>query len=158
LERENSASSETGVWMAVTSLTKQKVRLNMKLLGQFVGSPGTPSIKEDKPTYREHFVPPEMSMISYFLNKVKKTILIFLFIQGILVLLIIFFSKNVILSHVLLLKYKMLITIQLTVPFLTYLKMKTRTATFLITPKTTRAKLLKPRTLNILILTATRGW
>lgn len=44
----------------------------MKLLGQFVGSPGTPSIKEDKPTYREHFVPPEMSMISYFLNKVRK--------------------------------------------------------------------------------------
>jgi len=43
----------------------------MKLLGQFVGSPGTPSIKEDKPTYREHFVPPEMSMISYFLNKVR---------------------------------------------------------------------------------------
>lgn len=49
----------------------------MKLLGQFVGSPGTPSIKEDKPTYREHFVPPEMSMISYFLNKVR-LILIFL--------------------------------------------------------------------------------
>jgi len=44
----------------------------MKLLGQFVGSPGTPTIKEDKPTYREHFVPPEMSMISYFLNKVSK--------------------------------------------------------------------------------------
>jgi len=72
LERENSTSSETGVWMAVTSLVKQKVRLNMKLLGQFVSSPGTPSIKEDKPTYREHFVPPEMSMISYFLNKVRK--------------------------------------------------------------------------------------
>ncbi|XP_060840547.1 dmX-like protein 2 isoform X2 [Rhopalosiphum padi] len=69
LERENSASSDIGVWTAVTSLTKQKVRLNMKLLGQFVGSPGTPTIKEDKPTYREHFVPPEMSMISYFLNK-----------------------------------------------------------------------------------------
>lgn len=49
----------------------------MKLLGQFVGSSGTPSIKEDKPTYREHFVPPEMSMISYFLNKVRKPLLIF---------------------------------------------------------------------------------
>ncbi|XP_050532463.1 dmX-like protein 2 isoform X4 [Daktulosphaira vitifoliae] len=69
LERENSTSSEVGVWTAMTSLTKQKVRLNMKLLGQFVGSPGTPNIKEDKPTYREHFVSPEMSMISYFLNK-----------------------------------------------------------------------------------------
>lgn len=51
----------------------------MKLLGQFVGSPGTPTIKEDKPTYREHFVPPEMSMISYFLNKVNKHIIFFLF-------------------------------------------------------------------------------
>lgn len=51
----------------------------MKLLGQFVGSPGTPTIKEDKPTYREHFVPPEMSMISYFLNKVNKHIKFFLF-------------------------------------------------------------------------------
>jgi len=51
----------------------------MKLLGQFVGSPGTPIIKEDKPTYREHFVPPEMSMISYFLNKVNKHIIFFLF-------------------------------------------------------------------------------
>jgi len=49
----------------------------MKLLGQFVGSPGTPTIKEDKPTYREHFVPPEMSMISYFLNKVRKYIVFF---------------------------------------------------------------------------------
>lgn len=77
LERENSASSDIGVWTAVTSLTKQKVRLNMKLLGQFVGSPGTPTIKEDKPTYREHFVPPEMSMISYFLNKVRKYIVFF---------------------------------------------------------------------------------
>jgi len=51
----------------------------MKLLGQFVGSPGTPTIKEDKPTYREHFVPPEMSMISYFLNKVNKHIIFLLF-------------------------------------------------------------------------------
>lgn len=51
----------------------------MKLLGQFVGSPGTPTIKEDKPTYREHFVPPEMSMISYFLNKVRKHMVFFPF-------------------------------------------------------------------------------
>lgn len=71
MERENSTSSDTGVWETVTSLTKHKVRLNMKILNHFVNSPGTPSIKEDKPTYREHFVPPEMSMISYFLNKVR---------------------------------------------------------------------------------------
>jgi len=55
----------------MTSLTKQRVRLNMKLLGQFTSQPGTPLMKEDKPTYREQFVPPEMSMVSYFLIKVS---------------------------------------------------------------------------------------
>ncbi len=51
------------------------MRLNMKLLGQFGSQSGsgvnTAQIKEDKPTYREQFVPPEMSMVSYFLNKVS---------------------------------------------------------------------------------------
>lgn len=59
----------------MTSLTKQRMRLNMKILGQFGSQSGgvvtTPQIKEDKPTYREQFVPPEMSMVSYFLNKVE---------------------------------------------------------------------------------------
>lgn len=59
------------MWNAMTSLTKQRVRLNMKLLGQFSSQGGAPTMKEDKPTYREQFVPPEMSMISYFLIKVK---------------------------------------------------------------------------------------
>lgn len=53
----------------MTSLTKQRVKLNMKLLGQFTGQ--QPNMKEDKPTYREQFVSPKMSMISYFLMKVK---------------------------------------------------------------------------------------
>lgn len=52
----------------MTSLTKQRVKLNMKLLGQFTGQ--QPNMKEDKPTYREQFVSPQMSMISYFLMKV----------------------------------------------------------------------------------------
>ncbi|XP_023723664.1 dmX-like protein 2 isoform X1 [Cryptotermes secundus] len=69
LEREPSGGSEGGVWTTMTSLTKQRVRLNMKLLGQFTSQPGTPLMKEDKPTYREQFVPPEMSMVSYFLIK-----------------------------------------------------------------------------------------
>lgn len=56
----------------MTSLTKQRARLNMKLLGQFSSQSGTPTMKEDKPTYREQFVPPEMSMISYFFIKVCK--------------------------------------------------------------------------------------
>lgn len=76
--------SETGVWTTVTSLTKQRVRLNMKILGQFGGqpSPNTPNlqIKENKPTYREQFVPPDMSMVSYFLNKVR----LYLFLKNII--------------------------------------------------------------------------
>lgn len=40
----------------------------MKLLGQFTGQ--QPNMKEDKPTYREQFVSPQVSMISYFLMKV----------------------------------------------------------------------------------------
>nr|XP_018898945.1 PREDICTED: dmX-like protein 2 isoform X2 [Bemisia tabaci] len=66
LEREN---SEANVWSTMTSLTKQRVRLNMKLLGQFSSQSGTAVMKEGLPTYREKFVPPEMSMVSYFLNK-----------------------------------------------------------------------------------------
>lgn len=72
---EKEPSTETGVWTTMTSLTKQRMRLNMKILGQFGSQSGnsvtSPQIKEDKPTYREQFVPPEMSMVSYFLNKVS---------------------------------------------------------------------------------------
>lgn len=57
----------------MTSLTKQRVKLNMKLLGPFTGQ--QPNMKEDKPTYREQFVSPQMSMISYFLMKVDYLIL-----------------------------------------------------------------------------------
>ncbi|KAK9294166.1 hypothetical protein QLX08_011144 [Tetragonisca angustula] len=72
IERGDSASNEIQstagtVWNTMTSLTKQRVKLNMKLLGQFTGQ--QPNMKEDKPTYREQFVSPQMSMISYFLMK-----------------------------------------------------------------------------------------
>ncbi|KAL1117871.1 hypothetical protein AAG570_004184 [Ranatra chinensis] len=69
IEREPSVSSDSGVWTTVTSLTKQRVRLNMKLLGPFTSQSGSQNMKEDKPTYREQFVSPEMSMMSYFLIK-----------------------------------------------------------------------------------------
>ncbi|XP_014244478.1 dmX-like protein 2 isoform X1 [Cimex lectularius] len=69
VEREASIPNESGMWTTVTSLTKQRMRLNMKLLGQFGSPTGSQNMKEDKPTYREQFVPPEMSMISYFLSK-----------------------------------------------------------------------------------------
>lgn len=62
-------STDGSMWGAVTSITKQRVKLNMKLLGHFGGSTTSPNMKEDKPTYREQFVPPEMSMVSYFLTK-----------------------------------------------------------------------------------------
>uniref|UniRef100_A0A182VT50 RAVE complex protein Rav1 C-terminal domain-containing protein n=1 Tax=Anopheles minimus TaxID=112268 RepID=A0A182VT50_9DIPT len=66
---ETGTSAEGSVWGAVTSLTKHRVKLNMKLLGPFAGPQGASNMKEDKPTYREQFVPPEMSMVSYFLTK-----------------------------------------------------------------------------------------
>jgi len=73
VERTDSVTSDiqstaSGMWNTMTSLTKQRVKLNMKLLGQFTGQ--QPNMKEDKPTYREQFVSPQMSMISYFLMKV----------------------------------------------------------------------------------------
>ncbi|XP_051173146.1 dmX-like protein 2 isoform X1 [Leptopilina boulardi] len=70
VERTESISeiqTATGMWNTMTSLTKQRMKLNMKLLGQFTGQ--QPNMKEDKPTYREQFVSPLMSMISYFLIK-----------------------------------------------------------------------------------------
>ncbi|XP_053689152.1 dmX-like protein 2 isoform X2 [Sabethes cyaneus] len=68
-ENLDSPMADGSVWGAVTSLTKQRVKLNMKLLGHFAGPQGPANMKEDKPTYREQFVPPEMSMVSYFLTK-----------------------------------------------------------------------------------------
>lgn len=62
-------TSDGSVWNTVTSLTKQRVKLNMKLLGHFSGPSASPNMKEDKPTYREQFVSPDMSMVSYFLIK-----------------------------------------------------------------------------------------
>ncbi|KAG8301469.1 DmX-like protein 1 [Homalodisca vitripennis] len=69
VERTDSSSTPTKdeTWTAV--LNKQRMLLNMKLLGQFASQSGAPSMKEDKPTYREQFVPPDMSMVSYFLSK-----------------------------------------------------------------------------------------
>ncbi|XP_053977802.1 dmX-like protein 2 isoform X7 [Hylaeus volcanicus] len=72
MERADGGPSEAqttagAVWNTMTSLTKQRVKLNMKLLGQFTVQ--QPNMKEDKPTYREQFVSPQMSMISYFLIK-----------------------------------------------------------------------------------------
>lgn len=61
------------MWNTVTSITKHRVKLNMKILGQFGGQQSSSNMKEDKPTYREQFVPPEMSMVSCFLTKPTQT-------------------------------------------------------------------------------------
>ncbi|XP_030381698.1 dmX-like protein 2 isoform X2 [Scaptodrosophila lebanonensis] len=62
-------TDESGVWSTVTSITKQRMRLNMKILGSFNNSTTSANMKEDKPTYREQFMPPGTSMLSYFLTK-----------------------------------------------------------------------------------------
>lgn len=74
LQQQQSTDTHTegdasGVWNTVTSITKHRVKLNMKILGQFGSQQSSSNMKEDKPTYREQFVPPEMSMVSYFLTK-----------------------------------------------------------------------------------------
>lgn len=58
---DTSMASGPSVW-----LNKQRVKLNCKLLGH---QPAT--MKEDRPTYREQFIPPEMSMLVYLLSKVS---------------------------------------------------------------------------------------
>jgi hypothetical protein len=68
-----SGGDEQGVWNTVTSITKHRVKLNMKILGQFGSQQSSSNMKEDKPTYREQFVPPDMSMVSYFLTKPMAT-------------------------------------------------------------------------------------
>ncbi|CAG0916295.1 unnamed protein product [Notodromas monacha] len=55
----------------LSSLTKQRLKLNMRLLS-FSGQQHTSlkqAMKEDRPTYREHFVPPEMSFLALLMSK-----------------------------------------------------------------------------------------
>uniref|UniRef100_A0A1B0A9X2 RAVE complex protein Rav1 C-terminal domain-containing protein n=1 Tax=Glossina pallidipes TaxID=7398 RepID=A0A1B0A9X2_GLOPL len=70
-EATEDTSEDSNVWNTVTSITKQRVKLNMKILGNFGNSTTSIHMKEDKPTYREQFVPPGMSMLSSFLTKPK---------------------------------------------------------------------------------------
>ncbi|XP_034490581.1 dmX-like protein 2 [Drosophila innubila] len=63
------SADENSVWNTVTSITKQRMKLNMKILGSFSQNSTSSNMKEDKPTYREQFMPPETSMLSYFLTK-----------------------------------------------------------------------------------------
>jgi hypothetical protein len=60
---------------------KQRMKMNMRLLNQGVPprpstGPGGRKLKEDKPTYKEKFVPPNVSMISYFMTKVRDLLIV----------------------------------------------------------------------------------
>jgi hypothetical protein len=64
-------AEDTGI---LSSLTKQRLRLNMRLLS-FSGQQHSSlkqAMKEDRPTYREQFVPPEMSFLALLMTKVRK--------------------------------------------------------------------------------------
>lgn len=65
---ETTPESGTGI---LDSLSRQRIKIHMKLLGQLGQQTSQPIIKEDKPTYREQFVPPKMSMVSLFMSKVS---------------------------------------------------------------------------------------
>lgn len=55
----------TSVW---SSLREKRALLNMRLLGLAPTAPHS-NIQEGRPTYREHFVPPHGSILTYLLNK-----------------------------------------------------------------------------------------
>lgn len=65
---ENNTEASSGI---LDSLSRQRIKIHMKLLGQLGQQTSQPVIKEDKPTYREQFVPPRMSMVSLFMCKVS---------------------------------------------------------------------------------------
>ncbi|XP_015792670.1 dmX-like protein 2 isoform X2 [Tetranychus urticae] len=60
------------------TLSQQRMKLHMKILQQLNQDKSTPTppqtpniIKEDRTTYKEQFVPPQMSVISYLMSKPK---------------------------------------------------------------------------------------
>jgi hypothetical protein len=80
----NVASNVTNVASNVTNITKQRIKLNVKVLGVQLGPGGSPGgadglpgsggqagAKTERQSYREHFVSPEMSLVSKFMSKVR---------------------------------------------------------------------------------------
>lgn len=65
-EKEATATVETGIFDAIT---RQRVKWNMKILPQLKSEAPQANVREDRPTYREIFVPPIMSMMSCFMSK-----------------------------------------------------------------------------------------
>ncbi|XP_078694772.1 dmX-like protein 2 isoform X2 [Branchiostoma floridae x Branchiostoma belcheri] len=50
------------------AMDKQRLRLNLKLLGK-ANMPSPAPAAEDKPVFKEKFIPPEVSMLDYFITK-----------------------------------------------------------------------------------------
>ncbi|XP_064475038.1 dmX-like protein 2 [Ornithodoros turicata] len=65
-DKESTATVETGIFDAIT---RQRVKWNMRILPQLKSEAPQTNIREDRPTYRELFVPPVMSMMSCFMTK-----------------------------------------------------------------------------------------
>ncbi|XP_074603304.1 rabconnectin-3 alpha isoform X2 [Brevipalpus obovatus] len=61
----------------LTSLSQQRMKLHMKILQQLnqdkPSPPPSATMKEDRTTYKEQFVPPQMSIISFLMSKPKLT-------------------------------------------------------------------------------------
>lgn len=65
-DKESTATVETGIFDAIT---RQRVKWNVRILPQLKSETPQANIREDRPTYRELFVPPVMSMMSCFMTK-----------------------------------------------------------------------------------------
>jgi hypothetical protein len=66
---------QSGLFNTVTSLTRKRVQLNMKILGMQLGSSAESQngqMVQEKQSYREQFLPPELSMLNKILTKVIK--------------------------------------------------------------------------------------
>nr|XP_042903510.1 dmX-like protein 2 [Parasteatoda tepidariorum] len=70
LESSESSTTESGTSL-LDSLSRQRIKFHMKLLGQLGQTTTQPTMKEDKPTFREQFVPPKMAMVSLFMSKAQ---------------------------------------------------------------------------------------
>ncbi|ODM97221.1 DmX-like protein 2 [Orchesella cincta] len=85
-DKDGGDTSPSSVWTTFASLNKARMKFNMKLLGQqfTLTSPRTPTASakarmfvvlfsaEERPSFREKFVPPEIPIYGYLLGKPNK--------------------------------------------------------------------------------------
>uniref|UniRef100_T1IMB2 RAVE complex protein Rav1 C-terminal domain-containing protein n=1 Tax=Strigamia maritima TaxID=126957 RepID=T1IMB2_STRMM len=69
LHNQSSTEKQTqpGEASIINTLVRHRENLNWKIFRQFGSQPAV--IKEDRPTYREQFVPPETSVVNYLMSK-----------------------------------------------------------------------------------------